>query len=269
MERNNLEDLFRDKLEGLVIEPSNVARESFARKIQYKRRSVLVKRFSIAASILLFISAGIYSYNILETNKIDLSRGEAFDSGYEFELTDLKNVPDPRTITPWQNEDDIKENAMAFRLGNSTNGTPAINENANLASKSQGYEGSEMDPEIDIEGLAGADQRNDELIADPEANSAYREYFVADPDLVVDEQLEEEVTTVDRERKPIKITIEYIASGEKGRQSESKRSNFYSKLDNMKTMDEVLGDIRTYKDKLFALDFGKEEKVNNNEKSTE
>ena len=37
----------------------------------------------------------------------------------------------------------------------------------------------------------------------------------------------------------------------------------------MKSVDEVLGDIRTYKDKLFALDFKKKEKINNEEKSTE
>jgi len=266
MGRNNLEDLFRDKLDGLVIEPSDVAREKFTRKIQYKRRSVLLKRFSIAASILLFVFAGIYSFSILNTSKIDLSKGQAFDSGYEFEIADLKNVPSPRTITPVQSEDFITENAKAFKLRNSTTGIQGINQNVNLASRAQGDEGLEMDPEID--GLAGTDQGHGELIAAKETQSTYIEYFVPDPDLVVDDQ-GEEVTKVDREREPMKITIEYIASGEKGRQSESKRSNFYSKLDNMKTMDEVLGDIRTYKDKLFAFDFRKEEKVNNNEKSTE
>jgi len=268
MERNNLESLFKDKLEGLVIEPSNGARERFARKIQYQRRSVLVKRFSIAASILLLTFAGIFSFRIFETDKIDLSKGEAFNAGNESEIAVLKNVPSPRSITPGQSEDRITENTIAINLRNSSSGKSEINANGNLAAIAQGNKDLEMDPKIDMEGLAGNDQKYNDLIAGQEDESAYIEYFVADPDLMVDEQIEE-VSTVDQEREPMKITIEYIASGEKDKQSESKRSNFYSKLDNMKTMDEVLGDIRTYKDKLFALDFKKEEKVNNKEKSTE
>jgi len=268
MERNNLEGLFKDKLEGLVIEPSNGARETFARKIQYRRRNVLLKRFSIAASILLFTFAGIYSFRILETDKIDFSMGEAFDSGYESENAVLKNVPNPRSITPGQSEVPIPENEIAINLRNSSPGKSEINANGNLAAKAQGNEDIEMDPKIDLEGLAATDQEYEELIAGQEDKSAYIEYFVTDPDLVVDEQVVE-VSTVDQEPEPMKITIEYIASGVKGKQSESKRNNFYSKLDNIKTMDEVLGDIRTYKDKLFALDLRKEEKINNKEKSTE
>jgi hypothetical protein len=85
---------------------------------------------------------------------------------------------------------------------------------------------------------------------------------------VGDEQ-SKDMADEDQVHEPMKITIEYIASGNKDTQSESKRSNFYSKLDNMKTMNEVLGDLRSYKDRLFALDFKKEEKVNNEEKSKE
>ncbi len=266
MERNNLENLFKDKLEGLVIEPSNEARERFARKIQYRSRSVLIKRFSIAASILLFTFAGIFSFRIFETDKIDLSKGEAFNAGNESAIAVLKNVPNPRSITPGQGEDPIPDNEVVISLRDSSPGNSQTDANGNLAAIAQGNEDIEMDPEIDMEGLAGADQEYDELTAGQEDKNAYIEYFVADPDLM---DHVEEVSTADQEREPMKITIEYIASGDKGKQSESKRSNFYSKLDNMKTMDEVLGDIRTYKDKLFALDFRKEEKVNNKEKSTE
>ena len=99
----------------------------------------------------------------------------------------------------------------------------------------------------------------DKVIEEEVEESTYIEYFVADPDILEEDQV----------REPVKITIEYIASGKKDEQSESKRRNFYSKLDNMKTMNEVLGDLRSYKDRLFALDFKKEEKVNNKEKSKE
>ena len=66
----------------MVIEPSNEARERLAGKIQLKRRSLLAKRFSVAASILLFLFAGIYSIGILNSDKVDLSRGEVSEASY-------------------------------------------------------------------------------------------------------------------------------------------------------------------------------------------
>ena len=122
--------------------------------------------------------------------------------------------------------------------------------------------------EIDSHNSVAFDEEYEQLTEEEVEESSYIEYLVADPDIMGDEQ-SQDISTEDQVRETMKITIEYIASGNKDTQSESKRSNFYSKLAKMKTMDEVLGDIRTYKDRLFALDFKKEEKVNKDEKSKE
>jgi hypothetical protein len=57
---------------------------------------------------------------------------------------------------------------------------------------------------------------------------------------------------------PQKITIEYIASGSKRKRSGGSRSQigeFYSKMNKLVYPDEVLSDIRSLKDQLFALEF--------------
>lgn len=264
MEKNNLEGLFRDKLGGMVIEPSNEAKGRFARNIQHQRRHVIATRFGIAASILLFLFAGMYSIGIFDTDRIDLSKGEVSGTSFEPGIAILKDVPDPRGLI----EDPVVQNEIALTKENFST-TGSANTTAGNLSPIAG-DNAEIDKSagIDGESFAVFDQENEELNSSQTDENTYIEYFVSDPDLVTNEQAEKDVF-VGQERKPVKITIEYIASGQKGNLSDKKRGNFYSKLDNVKTMDEVLGDIRTYKDKLFALDFRKEEKVNNKEKSTE
>jgi hypothetical protein len=97
------------------------------------------------------------------------------------------------------------------------------------------------------------------LIADQADEGVYIEYVTVNP----------EASEFPREKayEPVKITIEYIASGKSKGQSETDRKKFYSKMDNMKSVNEVLGDIRTYKDRLFALDFKKENKTKGEENS--
>jgi hypothetical protein len=268
MERNKIESLFKDKLEGLIIEPSNEARERFAGKIQYQRRRVMIKRISIAASILLFMFAGIYSIGIFQTDKIDLSMGESFDAGDGSEIAILNEVPGPQSNPQEQNENPIFDEETAINMEYSSTRNSETGTVGNISQNLEGNEIKNIYPSTDIEVSVGMDQEYDESITRQVEESTYIEYFVADPDMLKNEQ-SEHVSPADQQAEPMKITIEYIASGDKSRQSETKRSNFYSKLDNMKSVDEVLGDIRTYKDKLFALDFKKEEKVNNEEKSTE
>ena len=268
MERNKIESLFKDKLEGLTIEPSNEARERFEGKIQYQRRRVMIKRISIAASILLLMFAGIYSIRIFETDKIDLSMGESFDAGDGSEIAILNEVPGPRSNPPEQNENPALDEETVINMEYSSTRNSELSTVRNISQNAEENEINNIDPEAGAEEFVGTDQEYDESIARQVEKSTYIEYFVADPDMLKNEQ-SEHVSPSDQQAEPMKITIEYIASGDKSRQSESKRSNFYSKLDNMKSVDEVLGDIRTYKDKLFALDFKKEEKINNEEKSTE
>jgi hypothetical protein len=278
MERNKIEGLFKDKLEGYVLEPSNEARERFQGMIQSKKRRVLIMRIGIAASVLLFAFAGIYSFRTLNTEKVDLTEGESSDVGYNAEIAIVDEVAGPGSIPSGEDEKATKENEMANIIKNSTaessssrnspSGNSQFDTSQSYAIMAQGAENEKLKSEKDHQSSVGDDQEYEQLIENQVEESTYIEYFVATPENIDDEQSKDKATE-DQVREPMKITIEYIASGNKDKQSETKRSNFYSKLDNMKTMNEVLGDLRSYKDRLFALDFKKEEKVNNEEKSKE
>jgi hypothetical protein len=273
MERNRLENLFKDKLEGHVLEPSIEARDRFQGMIQRKRRIVMIKRIGIAASIFLFTFAGIYSFRTYNTDKVDLAEGEFFDTAYGTEMAIVNVAPEPGSIFSGEEEKAVPESEMADNI-KSLSGEGSSTENSksgnieNHASMVQAGENDRIKSETVPQDLLADDQEYEQLTEEEVEESSYIEYLVADPDIMVDEQ-SRDISTEDQVREPMKITIEYIASGNRDTQSESKRSNFYSKLDKMKTMDEVLGDIRTYKDRLFALDFKKEEKVKKEEKSKE
>lgn len=273
MERNRMESLFKDKLEGYVLEPSMEARDRFQGMIQRKRRKVIIRRISIAASILLFTFAGIYSFRTYNTDKVDLAEGDFFDTASGSEMAIVNEVPQPASIFPGEDEKTIPESEMANIIKSSVDGglSTENSKSGNIEKDvimAQAGERELFKSETDHQVSVGNDEEYEQLIEEQVKESNYIEYFVADPDIMSVEQ-SGDISSEDQAHEPMKITIEYIASGSKDTQSESKRSGFYSKLDKMKTMDEVLGDIRTYKDRLFALDFKKEEKVNNEEKTKE
>ncbi len=270
MERNRIENLFKDKLDGFGLEPSTEARDKFQRMIHSRRRKVMIRRIVIAASIFLFAFAGIYSFKTLNTDKVDLAEGEFFDTSYGIEMAIENEVQEPGSIIPGEDEKTIPKSEMANHIKSPSNGGSSTENSKSDNIKSyaviaQADENEKLKSDTDPPGSVGDDQEYDQLSEEQNAENSYIEYFVADPDIMEDEQ-SKNISIEDQVREPMKITIEYIASGNKDTQSESKRSNFYSKLNKMKTMDEVLGDIRTYKDRLFALDFKREEKVDNEEK---
>lgn len=59
MKNKQLEDLFRQKLGDLNIEPSDQARERFNQRIRGRKNFLVYRRLSIAATILLMVSVGI------------------------------------------------------------------------------------------------------------------------------------------------------------------------------------------------------------------
>jgi hypothetical protein len=273
MERNKLEGLFKNKLEGYILEPSIDARDRFQGLIQRKRRKILIRRIGIAASVLLFTFTGIYSFRVLNTDKIDLTKGESLDAGYGAEMAIVNKIPDPGSIPMDEDERTVPESEMAYNIENPSDGGSSTESsksvyNDNYAIITQAGGNAKIQSDTDQSSSVSEDPEYERLTEEQDEESSYIEYFVADPDIKEDEK-SKNLTSEDQTHEPMKITIEYIVSGNKDTQSESKRSNFYSKLDNMKTMDEVLSDIRTYKDRLFALDFKKEGKVNNEEKSKE
>ena len=269
MERNKIEDLFKDKLEGYVLEPSNEARNRFHGMIRRKKQKVLIWRIGIAASVLLFAIAGIYSFRIQNTDKIDLAGGESYDAGYGNEMAIVKEIPGSVSIPPGENDKTVSEKEIAYKMeglkDERSSGEISQNESSEKhALITQAVQDENLESELDHVGSVGADQEYEPLTGEQIEESTYLEYFVADPDIKQDEE-SKSLITEDQVHQPMKITIEYIASGNKDTQSDTKRSNFYSKLDNMKTMGEALGDLRSYKDRLFALDFKKEETANNEE----
>jgi hypothetical protein len=116
MERNRLENLFKDKLEGHVLEPSIEARDRFQGMIQRKRRIVMIKRIGIAASIILFTFAGIYSFRTYNTDKVDLAEGEFFDTAYGTEMAIVNEVPEPGSIFSGEEEKAVPESEMADNI---------------------------------------------------------------------------------------------------------------------------------------------------------
>ena len=128
MVKNKIEDLFKNKLEGYVLEPSNEAMDRFQGMIQHKRRKGLIRRIGIADSILLLAFAGIYSIRTLNTEKIDLANGEAFDAGTGTEMAIVNEMPDPGPIPAGIDGETVPESEMAYSL-KSSSAESSLNEN--------------------------------------------------------------------------------------------------------------------------------------------
>jgi len=262
MENRRLEQLFKDKLSEMIIEPSTAAQDVFARKIQISRQRILINRISIAASILLLALIGIYAFLPNKADKVDLSQdgtlildqtegiadnddGQILDLSTEHkEALSDKNLPSD-VETKGDTPGPQVTSSGITNMENSNSKKLAINSETLIEMED---EENEFHQEKEIE----------TLIADHVKESVYVEYFIDDPGSK--DQLELQ------QHKPIKITIEYIASGKNKEEPDAGRKSFYSKLDNVKSIDEVLGDLRTYKDRLFALDFKKENKVKDEDK---
>jgi hypothetical protein len=257
MENKGLEQLFKSKLSEMVIEPSIVAKDVFARKIHLAKQRILIRRISIAASIILLALAGVYTFLPNKVEKADLTQDESLiiDQGAGIAENGIDQKPDVSS-----------ENMEMLVVGEDTGiDHNEINKSEHLVAISEVSDKEDLN-KVEVVGIdeeqAGMENKLDDfqedkevetLIADHVDESVYVEYLVEDPEPV--NQPDE------KQYEPVKITIEYIASGKNKEQSETDRKEFYSKLDNMKSVDEVLGDIRTYKDRLFALDFKKEKKV--------
>jgi hypothetical protein len=254
MENKQLEQLFKGKLGSVVIEPSKAANDLFAKKVQVRKQKIFIKRIGIAASIFFVALGGLYTFLPDKAEKIDLAEDETIkiDLGIDIaeneagKMIDIPSGKEVLVIDDNSNLDMDGQRQMAERPGfnvppNDTNDeNPAVN----------------LDELVVDEGLANVvmdEQEIDMMIDDHVKESVYVEYFIEDP--------EGSVQSGKVQYEPVKITIEYIASGKNKEKSKADRKAFYSRIDNMKSVDEVFGDLREYKDRLFALDFKKENKV--------
>lgn len=277
MENRKLEQLFKDKLGGMVIEPSPTAQDVFAKKIGLIKQRIMIRRISIAASILLLAVVGIYAFLPGRMEKVDLTHGDSSIKDEPQDIAGKNNVPLPLIST--ERETIMLDDQVD--LENETGGN--MQEQSITISEATILEDDDLD-KLASGDVALAVSEDAEIVVEQTEDI---ETLEADR---VDEGVYIEFAITDRENgdqpqekqyEPVKITIEYIASGKNpadggtssadglaGReQTEADRKKFYSKLDNVKSVDEVLGDIRTYKDRLFALDFKKENKVKDEGKS--
>jgi hypothetical protein len=259
MGKNNLDQLFQKGLGDMAISPSDAAKKVFSDRISYHRRIGLIKKIGIAASILIVIGAGFLGFYQLkeQTPRIALK-----ESAYavENELDLFEGIDNNRIAIPLTKIDQniessemLKGDAESFVKGDQVNGidTPVNQEPAVMLAVAYMNE-SQFDLNGDMKEI------ENEIIAENQVEGRLIEYYIIDPESNPDEQL--------AANKPLKITIEYKFSGKKSNK-ESIIKKIYSKIDNMKPADEVFGDLRTLKDKVFALNFKKEKKVENPEKS--
>jgi len=259
MENERLEQLFKDKLAGMVIEPSRSARDNFAGKIKIQKQKTLIRRISIAASILLVALAGIYGFFPDTKDKTGLSQdgssimdqvGEVDQARISDEVADA-DLALSSSLAEDSDKASAVQQAWEMPVDESIiekeNSDDKVLADSNITSKEEEPVNTVMEePETET------------LIADHADENVYVEYFIEEPGAGSQSS--------EASYEPIKITIEYIASGNSNDKQQSKLKEFYARMDNMKGMDEVYGDLREYKDRLFALDFMNNKKVKNEEK---
>jgi len=271
MENNKLEHLFNNKLDGYTIEPSQAAQKKFSRQILNQKRRIILYRVGIAATVVLLVTAGIYAFLPGDNGQVDLVVSDAYEIQGELAAPVVKPLPDQEVQT------DAEKTFIALQeTQGDLDGTP-IDETV-ASSGQERIQDIADEPEIAIpdvsdSGPSGISEVPVTMLAAEVGRNTATENFQEDVlqnDWKQETVIQHEISGLEeQQREPIKITIEYIASGKNQGQSEPGRKNFYSRLDKMKTVEEVIGDIRTYKDRLFALDFNKEEKETKNENSEE
>lgn len=258
MGKSNLDQLFQKRLGDMAISPSDATRKVFSDRISYRRRIGLIKKIGIAASILIVIGAGFLGFYQLKEQTLRIALEESVH-GLENELDLFEGIDNNRIAIPLTK---IDQNIGSSEMPEGDAESSVKGDQANGIDKPVNQEPAVMLVEADMNesqfDLNGEIKKiENEIVKEDQVDGRLIEYYIFDPDSNPDEQL--------ATNKPLKITIEYKFSGKKSNK-QSKIKQLYSKIDNMKPADEVFGDLRTLKDKVFALNFKKENKVENPEK---
>lgn len=257
MEKNNLDQLFQEKLGNARISPSDGAIQVFNDRMNLRKRAILFRRIGVAASIVIVIGIGIVGFNqITERNsrialEMALSPGDEMVNVLEDKV--IKEIPLPQVVKDnnYSNNDKVEANREDIIISDQV-----VESGQTIPGKSLAMlvepSGIEVKNETDV-------ITETEISYEPDSQTGGRfiEYSI-----VEDNNISENQFAVS---EPVKITIEYKSSGNKTKK-ESKIKQLYSRMDNMKSADEVFGDLRTLKDKVFALNFKKENKVENQKK---
>ena len=290
MKNKSIEKTFRQKLEDLRIEPSAIAKERVYNSIHKQSRIRLYKRISIAAGIIFILSVGLFLFSSDKKPGI-LVRGEQKipDSG------EAGNPIQMREGTPERsNSIIIKEQPVSAKNEQDHSDATSItqgevnrqNEPAATAAilpdtiqvtkplalvtgeKGKGTDGKRPDGPVEHLDFGPNDGRSFDSASSLSIVGA-KELSEAEHSDIIGTGVPETGKTVtdskakdqkgqENKRDPLKITIEYIASGpETSRQNARTRSvkGIYDKVNKLVYPEAIIGDIRTFKDQLFALDF--------------
>lgn len=278
MENKNLENLFRKRLAGMVIEPSAQANEAFEGRLKRRQQRILYRRISIAASIILMVMAGAIGFfpgdqereEIAEqssvvnkpSNDMVASQDEVLPENNESSIEDMledKGAPVAPASKEKSDPPAGKDDPIDTRSSDA--GGAHVEKDAYLA------ENKEMPGTIQVATPSGepltAERGPSDISQLPDVTP--QEPLIAGEDKEYGEDVLEDNAGYNgpEQTKPVKITIEYIAAGSNDQKSRTRLREFYSKMDNLKGVDEVLGDFREYKDRLFALEFRNDNKVKN------
>jgi len=253
MGKSNLDQLFQERLGDLTISPSDAVRKVFNDRLSYRRKVSIIRKISFAASILIVLGAGFLGFNQFMGNP-RIALEEIAQSGINdmnlFENIDSKSISIPlaksdRDIKSFEETDvdDVLKNQQNQIIDSDKPAEPELSIMLVEAVEDE----NKYDQESEM-----AETENP-IVAGSPVEGRLIEYSIIEPESKPEEQL--------ATNEPIKITMEYKSSGNKSK--ESKIKQLYSKIDNMKSADEVFGDLRTLKDKVFAFNFKKENKVEN------
>ena len=259
MKNNSLERILRQKLEDLQIEPSSQARDLVYQKIRKRGRIILYRRISIAAGIMLVLSAGFFYLRPAEMQDVGVQEeSSAASPGAVIE----KHQPDATAgkLTENTTEAETRDNAQTE--------TPIVNRvlekdhDSSLKKKQAGdatADPRDRKPDVLAHKNSGEMADSGSIIAESPMKAApgVHEDLTAEiyPLTEIEAaQVIPESSGQDARVESVKITIEYIASGS-GRTRENSSRNSVRELYSKVNPEAVIGDIRTFKDQLFALEF--------------
>jgi len=255
MKNKVLEKIFQEKLRDLRLEPSERAKNLVYQKIKKRGRIILYKRFSIAASMVLISSIGIF-YFLTGTKNVGFVQEKVENPGTE-EIYENKDInvgisSSQENETPVDKE--IRSNPLRVNEDN-----PANSEISNKDRTHSERLVENTKPEIVTTQDSLRDVSSGSLLTYDTVSASEAGIALA-PDAIGHSRnyTETVASGSPEEREPLKITIEYIASGSRGKTSPDQKSHvgeLYSKMNQLVYPEEVMGDIRTFKDQLFAFDF--------------
>lgn len=260
MKDKSLELIFREKLEDLRIEPSDQAKDLIHQRIKKRGRIILYRRLSIAAGIILIMTVGLFYL---------LPREKTNPIANQLEMPEDKSGPVSPGDTPVRKEMPV----TALSKGDTEMEVPRPRdaekiEPADLTKEVRRDEemNREKEPARGPQLVEGIDEKRGPADSYPavavEPQVLPENTSVPESDQLPGEDpvfLSDEVEESSAgKEEPVKITIEYIASGSKSRKpgtSKTQLGEFYSRMNKLVYPEEVLGDIRSLKDQLFALEF--------------